>query len=411
MTRVELWTRLAPLVAQFGDGHTAVYMPEEDIAREQSSGVLLFPAAVVFDEKLIISAVFGEAGGLRRGDRLISINGLDADSAAHEWMNAFSGESVRYSADQVAGGFRTLAMIHGLRAPFVTAVVGVDGATRTIVAAGITQDSLRATLLRGRGARAGGPRAEFERVRYRALEPDVGYVNVRSFDGAPDDFARRITEVFTQATTDSVRALIIDLRSNGGGDSRLADELLRHITTTPYRMSARKDWKMSAETRAYLKSFLSPPLQWVHAWDLLSQGRAAFRGPDGSVVTTVEQPQSHERALPYFRGPVCVLIGAGTFSTASDLADAIKTYHLATLFGGETGGRVNTFGEGYDFRLPWSQLQVQVSSAYYVRASGDTSDNRGVVPDVQIAPTATDRATGADVVLDAAARQCGRPRS
>lgn len=47
----------------------------------------------------------------------------------------------------------------------------------------------------------------------------------------------------------------------------------------------------------------------------------------------------------FFGGKVIVLIGPRTFSSASDLADAIKTYHLATLVGQETGGRVNTFGD------------------------------------------------------------------
>src|SRR4029077_20260352 len=137
-----------------------------------------------------------------------------------------------------------------------------------------------------------------------------------------------------------------------------------------------------AEYRAYLATFLAPPLRWLHAWNFVPMGRALMRGPDGTVVTENDLPQSHPPATPFFDGTVCVLIGPGTFSTAADLSDAIKTYHLATLVGEETGGRVNTFGEGYDFRLPKSQLAVQVSSAYYVRASGDAADTRGVVPDL-----------------------------
>lgn len=99
---------------------------------------------------------------------------------------------------------------------------------------------------------------------------------------------------------------------------------------------------------------------------------------------------------------MCVLIGPQTFSSAADFADAVKTYHLGTLIGQETGGRPNGFGEAYVFRLPRSQLAVSVSSALFVRASGDTSDHRGVVPDVSIAPTAADRQGGRDPVRDTA---------
>jgi C-terminal processing protease CtpA/Prc len=49
---------------------------------------------------------------------------------------------------------------------------------------------------------------------------------------------------------------------------------------------------------------------------------------------------------------------------------------------------------------------VQVSSAYYVRASGDTTDDRGVLPDVAIKRAANDSGKEKDAVLDAAMDRC-----
>jgi C-terminal processing protease CtpA/Prc len=97
------------------------------------------------------------------------------------------------------------------------------------------------------------------------------------------------------------------------------------------------------------------------------------------------------------------LIGRQTFSSAVDLADAIKTYKLATLVGEETGGRPNGFGEAYVFRLPKSQLAVSVSSARFIRASGDTADHRGVVPDVAAGPSELAAST-----LSIQARNCSK---
>ena len=164
-------------------------------------------------------------------------------------------------------------------------------------------------------------------------------------------------------------------------------------------MSAAKAWKMSAEYRTYFKTWVSPPLRWIRAWEFSSLGRKLMNGPDGKIVTLPESPAAHAPAQPSFSGRMCVLIGPQTFSSATDFADAIKTYHLGTLIGEETGGRPNGFGEAYIFRLPRSQLAVSVSSALFVRASGDTTDHRGVVPDVVVAPTDADRRAGKDPVM------------
>jgi len=174
------------------------------------------------------------------------------------------------------------------------------------------------------------------------------------------------------------------------------------VTTAPYRMSAAKMWKMSAEYRAYMTTWASPPLRWIHAWEVSAVGRKLMNGPDGRIVTLPESAAAHEPAQPFFSGRMCVLIGPQTFSSATDFADAIKTYHLGTLIGQETGGRPNGFGEAYIFRLPRSQLAVSVSSALFVRANGDTTDQRGVVPDLVVALTDADRRAGRDPVMERA---------
>ena len=207
---------------------------------------------------------------------------------------------------------------------------------------------------------------------------------------------------------DSAQTLVIDLRNNGGGDSRLGDELLSHLTSAPYRMESAKLWKMSAEYRAYIKSMVRAPLNHLPVEKVHPIGRRLFSGPDGTLVQFDEQPESHDAREPRFNGTVCVLIGAGTFSSAVDLADAIKTYRLATLVGEETGGRPNTFGEVYYFRTPATGFLVGVSSAAFIRANGDTTDHRGVLPDFEVRRTAEDVRVGRDPVIDRA-RNCTLP--
>jgi len=147
---------------------------------------------------------------------------------------------------------------------------------------------------------------------------------------------------------------------------------------------------------------LAPPLNHLPVEKFFGTGRRMFRGPPGTIVRFEEHEEAHARREPFFEGPVCVLIGGLTFSSATDLADAIKTYHLATLIGEETGGRANSFGEVYYYRMPVTGFLVTISSAQFVRASGDTTDHRGVMPDIEMRRSADDIRAGRDPALDRA---------
>jgi len=396
LSRSAFWIRLAPFVAAFGDGHTNMAMPREEARRLQVAGALVFPPSIVIDDAghVVVSVPIVRDADLAAGDRLVSLNGINVDSLARAWMTEQSGESERFRAANVANAFRDLLLIHALGAPY-RIVTRRGENTRTIELAGISQDSLRAIAARVNAQRTAAPNFTYE-----LLPSRVGYMNFSSMAGDVARFRTDVARMFEKVAADSARVLIVDLRGNGGGDSRLGEEFLRYITTKPYRMSAAKDWKMSAEYRSYFKTWVHPAIRWTRGWQLMPIGRQLMNGPDGKIVTMAESPEVHTPAEPFFSRPVCVLIGPQTFSSTVDLADAIKTYHLATLVGEETGGRPNGFGEAYIFRLPHSQLAVSVSSAQFIRASGDTTDHRGILPDFPAARTAEDRGAGRDRAVD-----------
>ena len=397
LSRSELWIRLAPFVAAFGDGHTNISMPREEVRRLQQAGALVVAPSVAMDDAghIVISAALVRDPNVEAGDRLLSLNGMVVDSLVHVWMAEVSGESERFRMANVTGGFRDELLIHSIGAPHTIVTEKTDGTRRTTTLAGMPQDSLVAIAARARAQRTTAPNFTYE-----LLPSRVGYMNFRSMAGDVGRFKTDVAAMFQRLIADSARLLAVDLRGNGGGDSRLGEELLRHITAKPYRMSAAKEWKMSREYRSYFKTWVHPAVRWTHGWQLTSIGRQLMNGPEGKIVTLADAPESRAPAEPFFSRPVCVLIGPQTFSSAVDLADAVKTYRLATLVGEETGGRPNGFGEVYISRLPHSQLAVSVSSALFVRANGDTTDHRGVLPDVVAAPSADDRRAGRDPALD-----------
>jgi C-terminal processing protease CtpA/Prc len=139
------------------------------------------------------------------------------------------------------------------------------------------------------------------------------------------------------------------------------------------------------------------PLQLLHP-----MGRRYFGTPEGQIavfISEMEQPGPNELR---YRGPVCLLIGSFTFSSAMMLANAVEDFDLAMLIGEETGAIPNDFGEVYPFDLPHTRLSAGVSSARFVRANGDAEDRHGVRPGIEVRQTEEDRLNGVDTVLERA---------
>jgi C-terminal processing protease CtpA/Prc len=224
-------------------------------------------------------------------------------------------------------------------------------------------------------------------------------LTIDTFGGDPGDFEDFLEQVFQGLHDQPPRALVVDLRRNGGGDSRLGDELLQYVAHEPWRQSSRKEWKMSDRYRDFLKSYLRAWIRWLPVQYLHPTGWRMWSAEDGEIVVIDEDLEQPRDEPLRFDGPVAFLVGPGTFSAAKSLAAAVKDYQLALLVGEETGGQLNGFGEAYPFRLPRTQLAGQVASARFVRPNGDASTRGGVQPDVVVRPAPDAKY---DVVLEAA---------
>ena len=401
-SRLDVWPSFARLLGMVGDGHTTVQLPSEEVRRFALDGGLMFPVRTTLSDSATLTVTAYLMGDtlLHRGDQILSVNGHATDSLLRTFARELGGETERWREQVVARQFETYLLLNGIHPPFSVEVRSPrdEAATRRMTIQGISQDSLAAIVRRGSGS---APRATVgsPNFSYRKLDDGTGYLDLFSLGGDRGRFRSDLDRAFEQLRADSARRLVVDLRRNGGGDTRLGEELLSHLTAEPYRMSSAKLWKMSREYRAFLKSQFRAPLNHLPIEKVVPPARPLYSGPDGKIVRMDEAPEAHSARDPRFDGPVCVLIGPFTFSSAADLADAIKTYHLATLVGEETGGHPNTFGEVYWFRLRATDFLVFSSSAAFVRANGDTTDRRGVLPDIEVRPTVNDIRSRRDPAL------------
>lgn len=257
------------------------------------------------------------------------------------------------------------------------------------------------------------------RWKFQVLEGNVGYID---FAYMTDRAAWRtfLAKTFQTIRERELSGLIVDLRTNTGGDSSLADELLAYLTDKPYRPTAQKKWRFSTQWISQLPTAdpfgledgdpaIEPPADYRDlfrqtpplALRRLFHDRALPRerailerhAPHWLDTTATASPENEVLTLGFselhkpptvalrFTGPTCFLIGPTTFSSGVVLANIVEDFQLAPLIGEETKP-CNQFGEPYQFSLPHSGLKVAVATAQFVRANGDATNFRGALPTI-----------------------------
>jgi hypothetical protein len=308
-----------------------------------------------------------DAPGVETGDRLLQVNGQDADALLTEWAREVSHDTDGGRRDFIARTFRQQLGLHGIEAPFRVTVAAPGGASRDVVikgepvnylfgdwpapatatpvaAAPTAPASTAAASIAAKSSVSAPPPADARTkelttpfFNYRVFEPDVGYMNFTSIFAGLDTegrFRKAMKRLFERVATDRPRVLIIDIRENSGGEDHAASELLRYITEKPFRLVASTQVKRSQEVRDLGKSMLRIPFRWFGLLYVVKEGRDYYRGEVGSLSALDQRPiERLPRAEPFFAGPVCVLTGPYTFSAASEFAEAVKVFGLATIVG------------------------------------------------------------------------------
>jgi carboxyl-terminal processing protease len=210
-------------------------------------------------------------------------------------------------------------------------------------------------------ARAGGAlEIEIERApisppstlwRIIADAPDIGYISIRIFtDRTPDEVGRAIDELREQGA----RALILDVRDNGGG---------------------------------LLDSAVKVTGQFLEGVVMFERQR------EGD-----EQQRSAPAVGAALDLPLAVLVNHSTASASEIVAGALQDRERAILIG------EHTFGKGSVQSIyplaDGSSLHI-TTAEWYTPNRGKLS-GEGLTPDIEVSLTTDDRAAGRDPVLDRA---------
>jgi hypothetical protein len=254
---------------------------------------------------------------------------------------------------------------------------------------------------------------DWPRSATRELDGAIGYLRIPSMDDEPAGIAALHAAM---AGFGGARALVIDVRGNGGG-SRLPlrelfpyfmrqDDAPRVANVAAYRLHAGESADRPEGWLADRWLFPLSSREWLPAE---REGLAAFARSFRPQWTPPEHDFSAwhyfvlRPELPpgtaRFAGPIAVLQDGGCFSATDIFLGALAGWRDVTLIGTPSGGGS---GRVAPHRLEKSALELRASTMASFRPDGSLYDGRGVEPDVVVWPEATDFVGRGDAQLEAA---------
>ncbi|TCO78249.1 carboxy terminal-processing peptidase [Chromatocurvus halotolerans] len=174
-------------------------------------------------------------------------------------------------------------------------------------------------------------------IKVGVIDIPAFYIDFDAMRRGDDDYkstTRDVGRLLEELQTEGVDGVIIDLRNNGGGSLQEANELtglfIEYGPTVQIRHSSRRVWR------------------------------------DGKRLRSA-----------YYEGPLVVMINRLSASASEIFAGAIQDYERGIIVGDRS------FGKGtVQTMVPLKEGQLKVTESKFYRISGDSTQHRGVVPDI-----------------------------
>jgi len=319
---------------------------------------------------------------LKSGDRIIKINGHKVDSLV-KVLSAYYGGLPHWRHHRVVDNLVYDLYRFHIRAPFHIEYISSNQKKQNT-----NTGATAAEISKAIDAKTKSKEVPFT---FERLKDNIGYLNFWNMDYSYGrQFDSFLLKTFTDIQQKPVQALIIDLRKNGGGDSKLGYNLLQLITDKPFRMSGGIIWKVSQEFKDYVNTMDSARKSGYDFY---------FAKQNGDFISGADDPEKPKDNPLRYKGNVCFLIGNNTFSSANMLAATVMDYKLATLIGEKSGEAPNDYGDVLRLKLPYTGMIFATSSKQFLRPNGDKNDMNPVLPDIYVKQNA---ATKEDEVLQRA---------
>jgi carboxyl-terminal processing protease len=193
-----------------------------------------------------------------------------------------------------------------------------------------------------------------KKIKVGVIDIPAFYIDFDAMRRGDEDYkstTRDVKNLLQELEAEGVDGIIVDLRNNGGGSLQEANELtglfIEYGPTVQIRHSSRRVWR------------------------------------DGKRLKSA-----------YYKGPLVVMVNRLSASASEIFAGAIQDYERGIIVGDRS------FGKGtVQTLIPLTEGQLKITESKFYRISGESTQHRGVVPDVEF-PTIFDTEEIGESALD-----------
>ncbi len=387
VTRIEFVRIVAETLASIRCGHT---LYEQDaLTRAAMTSARKFPLSVQMEgARLIVVLNQSDGTTIHPGAEILAVDGQPTSKIiAMMWtVLAGDGDIQTGRARQIRHFDQLYWLLFGQTEHFTVKVREASGSVHVVELKGVTDaereksnNPLNAPVMTG-----------FQKISWTRdnvavrffRDGEVAELHIGYFLG--DDFPKKLGDVFKALHERKTKALIIDLRGNGGGHDQYGALLVSELRDAPFAYFDHIDVKTLDP------SFLADTNLTQAALDKLRTGTVAetsggFRiTPAYHSGVGMQAPEKNS-----FEGPVYVLIDGNTFSTAADVCAILRHLKRAVFIGEETGGAYfgNNSGLEATLKLPNSGVKVTVPFYGYWNAVTEQENARRGIQPAYIKPT------------------------
>ncbi len=355
LTRGDAWMAFATLNPILADGHLGVSFPGWSSSTEAylSAGGVLFPFEVIVSPsgQVRIQSNLGGSPSALAGHRILAINGHSAETISKSLLARMYGDTPLSRAGllsnrwwfffwQAYGAPKSFDLTISGPTPQHIHVVGSHAQPRYLAY-----------------------HSSFDQAfQFRRLGKDAALLTINTFYW-PDKarFSDFTEKTFGTIAQSDIKALVIDIRQNGGGDDDMwIKGILPYIATKPYRWAS-----------TYAKKVIP------HHQD---PGQKIGDVVHGTIDHWI-QPDSHNPL--HFAGDLYVLVGSQMYSSAVLFANVVQDFGFGHIAGQGKSVRAAQSGGVQSFTLPNTGLEAFSPRFILTRPSGATKPEF-VQPDIPL---------------------------
>ena len=402
MTSIEFLRLIRPILMKMRNGHNNIYGSKKMADYARSVGKFLPLEVVWLKDGLYIQDVYTTEGNIPKGSKIVSINGRDIQDILNTLLYRYTstdGYNETFGRRRVARSFPFAYYWYiGQHKIFEVAYqTSNQSTTKTAKITGILFAKLRDHLRKTRGIK---PKAKM--LDFKMLNNETAFLRIGSFSKGEikqgkQNYKRFLKNTFREIAQKQAKNLILDVRSNGGGDDGYGNLLFSYLTNKPFnyykqivtrvkRIKNPKYYESTGEIRL-ANLFFGGKVRKI------DEGKYYLKKNPG-----LGQFQPKENA---FTGKLYILIDGGCFSATGEFASCAHYNKRGKFIGEEVGGNYyyNTSGAMLSLVLPNTKHRVVVTILQYIMDVKGYPKGRGVMPDYPVDYTIQDVLQDKDPVM------------